>query len=420
MKSANSKKMKFDWKKVLDFCKKNVRYISAGVIAVLLVVVLAVTMVNKDGAEGNVGTEQSMEAFKEDKIPEINTLIESYYAAYSAGDIAGIDTCATPVSELEKSYITVMSQYVAGYENVHCYTKPGLEKGEYAVSVVMDMRFEGVETAAPGLDFFYVRTNEAGAYYIDNLYSQFNMQNQEQPLDPVVETFIGDYETQEDFISLCEEIQEKYDTALAADVNLQNMVGTVITQAIQSWASGIAGTIGTTPEGTTPPEETTTPEGTTPPEETTTPDEGTTPEDTPATPATETVYVTQNVNIRKEPSETAQKVGSATMGQSFVRTGVTENGWSEIEYQGSKAYIRNDFISTEPVATEGNTLAEGDIITMHVAANVRKSMSESAEILGTTDYGDTVEVIQVYEQGWTKVKWKGKTGYIKSELLLNN
>ena len=44
-------------------------------------------------------------------------------------------------------------------------------------------------------------------------------------------------------------------------------------------------------------------------------------------------------------------------------------------------------------------------------------MSETAEKVGLAYRGDTVEVIQSYQEGWTKVKWNGEVGYIKTDLI---
>ena len=47
-------------------------------------------------------------------------------------------------------------------------------------------------------------------------------------------------------------------------------------------------------------------------------------------------------------------------------------------------------------------------------------MNESAELVGTTAEGDSIKVILSYAEGWTKVEWNGQTGYIRTDLLLNN
>ena len=65
-------------------------------------------------------------------------------------------------------------------------------------------------------------------------------------------------------------------------------------------------------------------------------------------------------------------------------------------------------------------MQEGKVLTANSSYNVRKSMSETAELVGTTAEGDSITVILSYAEGWTKVEWNGLTGYIRTDLLLNN
>lgn len=403
---------------------------------VILIIVLAVTTVNNgrknDGSkEGNEVSQEQNENFAVDAVPEINTLIENYYAAYAAGDFEALAACATPVSDIEKSYIAVVNEYIAGYNNIQCNTKSGLAEDEYVVSVVVDIQFAGIEQTAPGVDFFYVRKNEEGSYYIDNLYSsRFNLAFRELELDSKIEAFIAEYEAQDDVVKLLAEVQAKCDEALNANEDL-NTANNNLVQSVQTWVAGLTGDgeDTQTPEGEQDTEETQTPEEQNEPEEAVTPEEqggAEEPEQTTAT--TETVYVVENVNVRKEPNESAEKAGSAVAGQSFIRTGTTEDGWSEIEYDGGKAYIKSEYLSTdasqvvsqEETSSSPGYLPEGTTITANQAYNVRESMGEDAERIGTVDPGDKLEVVMSYEEGWTKVKWNDKTGYIKTDLLLNN
>lgn len=447
----------FDREKIVDFCRKNIRYISAGVILVILIIVLAVTVANsnkdKAGQEENSNTEEQIPqgegeeqgseeqnqsgAFQEDAIPEINTLMQNYYAAYASGDTAALEQYVSPLTDLEKSYIGVMSQYVTGYENIHCYTKNGLAEGEYAVSVASDMRFEGTENMAPGLGFFYVRTNESGAYYIDNLYSPFNLERRELALDSQVEAFIAEFETQEDVKKLIQDTQEKYEEILGSDEALNTIVNETVPQALKQWnEEQTSGGEDKKDEegGAEEPQEEPKEEEAPKPEEEEQPEEPQQAEEPQAT--SETVYAIENVNIRKEAREDAEKVGSAVIGQSFTRTGTTEDGWSAIEFDGGSAYIKSEFLSTdkpevppeEPQQDEGsednngglNYVPEGTTLTLNSSMNVRKSMDENADKVGTAAPGDTVKVVLSYQEGWTKVEWNGTTGYIRTDLLLNN
>lgn len=450
----------FDWKKIVDFCGKNIRYIAAGVILIILVIVLAVTVAgtNKDkkGQEEGSGTEEQIpqddgndqeaekenktEEFAVDAVPEINTLMQGYYTAYASGDTAALEAYVTPLTDLEKNYIGIMSQYATGYENIHCYTKKGLAEGEYAVSVTSDMRFEGIENTAPGLSFFYIRTNESGAYYIDNVYSPFNLEKREVTLDSQMESFIADYEAQADVAKLASDTQVKYEAALTADESLNTMITQTIPQALRDGSSSQPEEPQNPEEGSQEPKDGQAEE---PKEPEKSQDDGSQePEDGQQEPeagqnTSETVYAVDNINIRKEAREDSDKVGSALIGQSFTRTGTTEDGWSAIEFDGGKAYIKSEYLSTEkpevpeseePQQSEGsnendggvNYVPEGKTLTLNSAMNIRKSMNEDAEKVGTAAPGDTVTVVLSYKEGWTKVEWNGTTGYIRTDLLLNN
>lgn len=359
-------KDKLDFEKIMGFCKKNIRYISAGAVAVALVAVIAVTA-GKAGSQGEAGDgkqEQQEnqpegageEAFAVDAIPEVNALIQNYYTAYAAGDTAALEACATPISELEKNYIALMSQYVTSYENVKCNTVAGLNEGDYAVSVEMDMRFEGVEAVAPGLDFFYVRKNAEGAFYIDNLYSQFNWTNKEQEMDSQITAFIQEFESRKNCIDLTNAVQARFDAAIAADESLRNMVEATLPQAMQEWINGLAAAAGSgeAPQPEAPAEN---------------------PAPQPETPAE---------NPAPQP-ETPQPEAPA------------DNQGGGLDY-----------------------VPDGTDLTASDSYNVREAMREDADKLGVTSAGDRIHVIMSYAEGWTKVEWNGKTGYIRTDLLLGN
>lgn len=414
-------------KRVLAFVKEHIRYFVAGVLFLVLVIVL-VTCVNpkKNGSGEEVNsteaTEAGVEAYQVDAYENVNNLIAQYYTAYAAGDMTTLTALATPVSENEQSYITLFSQYVEEYRNIKCYTKSGLDANSYMVSVAMEIKFTGVETTAPGLDFFYVRTNEDGSLYIDNLYSQYNLANQENALDTSIQNLIYKFENEEDVIALQQEVQRLYDAAVAADANLSTMISTTIPSAITNWVTELAAQSTETP--TEAPAEEAVPE--TPAEETPaeTPAEET-PAETPeeATPVTETLTATDRVNVRAAADTNAEKLGAVEMGEKVIRTG-TEGDWSIIDYNGQKGYVKSEYLTSGTVTSEepeesnsGAALSEGTVVRLENTVNIRSSMSETADKVGTAYAGESVTVVMSYAEGWTKVKWNSKTGYIKTSLL---
>lgn len=437
--------------KAIKFVKEHMRYFVAGTLFVVLVLVLVKCAEPKmrtggGGPEGTEAVSVVEEPYQVDAFAEVNALISQYYTAYAAGDVATLNTLATPISANEQSYISLFSQYVDEYRDIKCYTKSGLDANSYMVSVSIQIKFAGVETTAPGLDFFYVRTNDAGALYIDNLYSQYNLTNQENALDTSVQSLIYEFENAADVIALQDEVEDQYKTALEADAGLTEMLQTTIPNAITEWVTLITAQNAQAQGTETLEEPTETPEET--PEQTT----ETLPESTETPAATEQLATTDKVNVREAADTSSQRIATLEKGVVVTRTGV-EGDWSAITYNGITGYIKNEYLSydtTAPAADEiiesGNTntadsestgnesvenestdnstadepvvsIAEGTKVTLQESVNVRSGMSETSDKIGTAYAGETVTVVMSYAEGWTKVTWNSKTGYIKSSLL---
>ncbi len=406
----------FSIDKILEFVKKNIRYIAGGALLLALILVLANFTGSNSGGSGE-GTEAVGEAglaaekYQVDAIPELNELIQNYYSAYAAGKTKKIRNYASPVTKNERSFIKMFSENVDGYENIKCYTKEGLEKGSYLVSVYLEIKFKDVDTLAPGLDFFYVSTDEDGGLYINNLYSQFNLQNKEKELDNEIKTRIDRFEQEEDVVKLREDVQKKYEDALASDEKLRTMIDITIADAYAAWAKEIAEAgNGEEPETETQQQEE-------PETETQTNTEQPLDE-------SEIVYALDTLNIRASASADGQLVDTVPAGTALTRTGTTSDGWSRLEYNGQEVYVKSEFVSTEAPAKqepqENNDapgVAEGTKITLSNTVNVRASMGEDAQKIGTAFTGETVTVIMSYAEGWTKVEWNGQTGFVKTEFL---
>ena len=210
IKKENSpkKSQKNSTEAVLNFVQRNLKYIAGAAILVILIVVLLVYTGKQSGNSNKNGKVESTEisgadgTYEVDSNEEINTLITNYFNAYANGDVDTIATLATPLSDIEKSYISMYSQYVDAYQSIRCYTKQGLDSQSYLVSVYLEMKFTGVDTVAPGLSFFYVQTNDDGSLYINNAYSYFNLNMLETspdtayPLDDNIKKLIDKFEKQ--------------------------------------------------------------------------------------------------------------------------------------------------------------------------------------------------------------------------------
>ncbi len=384
--------------KITEFLKKNVKYVSKSAMIVALASVLMLAGCNEPGGNGGQGKDPAQQEqgqtpapteeagqpevkkdeYEVDAHPEVKELVSTYYNSYAAGDIDKLLSITQYLSDMEKSYVKMMDEHVESYSNVTCYTKEGLEEGSYMVSATFDMKFSGVEGGLPGMDFFYLRTDKDGKVYIDNRYSSFNRLLKEQETEAEVDALIEEFEGGEDVQKLRAEVQEKYEAAVAGDENLKKMDGTV-SEAIKQWK-----------ESYKPEEEQ---------------KEDTEKEDTEKK-ETKKKKKSKKKKEEEKPAEDAEANAEEP---------------AENQEQAPAEEPKADETPQEDTTTpEINYVPEGKVLTATNRYNVRKSMDESADLVGTTEEGDSITVILSYAEGWTKVEWNGLTGYIRTDLLLNN
>lgn len=378
---------KFDFSKInidtiVTFCRNNTRYVSAGVLTVILIVVLAVTAANNGKSEGKEEVKQeqvadAQDAYEVNENKELNSLISKYYELYAAGNVDELAKVATPFSDMEKSYVQMMSGYVEGYNNIDCYTKKGLEENSYMVSATYEMKLSGAEGTVPGMEFFYVRTKEDGSLYIDNVYGTFNSEMKELETDPEVMALIEKFNDASDVKELVADFQSRYTKAIEQDENLRNMVNTV-TAGIVSWKDSYLAQQQAAEQA-----------------------------------AAEQAAAEQAAAEQAAAEQAAAEQAAAEQAaaeQAAAEQAAAEQAAAEQAAQQQQQETNNGL----------NYLPEGTTLTATDAYNIRVSMSETSDKVGTTAIGDTIKVVLSYEEGWTKVEWNGKTGYIKTELLLNN
>lgn len=238
---------------IKQFCTENKKYVGvAGVLVGLILILIVVVAGDNNGRQSNTEagsqTEISVKDFEfekdytNDAKDDISTLLADYYKAYVGDDLDTLGKLATPMSDNEKSYIGVVSQYYESVNDITPYTKNGLKKGSYFVSVKNSIKFTGVDTQAPTLDFFYIETGKDGKLFINNVYSNFNRTYCENELDDDIMELISKYTASSEFADLHEEVQKEYEQALSTDANLKTMLETTLTGAIKQWytSSGIA------------------------------------------------------------------------------------------------------------------------------------------------------------------------------------
>lgn len=362
---------------------------------------------------------------QQDAVPEINELFNTYYTAMVEGDT---DTMGRLVDRLDDTEILKAqetSKYIESYPMLEVYTKVGPKEGTFVAYVYAEVKFKDYEKPVPGLRVYYVCTNENGEYYI----------NEDGEENEAELNYIRELNLQDDVVDLNNRAAVAYNDMVAEDEVLREFlvdltaeidknVGEALARAEGSEASGENGDAA----GQEPVDELVGAAQLSEPEE-------------PAVVVTK-VKAIDVVNIRTSDSETADKLGKAAVGDEFTLLEEKGNGWSKISYEGGEAYIKSEYLEpsetmqadagdgqeteaqeepeeTEPQQASDNGGSDQTTGTVTVKENVRvrASASESGEKLGTAYIGEKLDVIMKQADGWTKIKYNGRTAYVKSDYV---
>ena len=412
----------------LEWCKdiggliKENRMIAIAVVVFVAIVIIAVavsTAIGKNSQSSEVAaaiveTESSTEEetlvvpddpLETDAYPEVNALVKKYYQAMADGDLETLSGIMTGLDEKEQIKIAKKSEYVENYPTVICYTKKGPLEDSYIVYAYYEVKLVDFENLTPGMNALYVCKNDAGAYYI----------NGETQDDKTID-YCEMISAQDDVVDLVNTVQVKYNELKSVDTELCEFLAQlpdILTAAVGEELAKLEAEENASVEE--------------PAEETQEPEETEEPVEEVAETVVKTVRTTDVVNVRSSDSATADKIGKAQKGEEYTLLEEKGNGWSKIMYDGKEAYIKTEFLqvvseetaeasnSENSEATDNSPVSGTATVTDTV--NIRTSASTSAEKLGVCYPGDKLEIIMKQADGWTKVKFKNKTGYVKSEFL---
>lgn len=364
---------------------------------------------------------------EQDAVPGINELFSEYYNAMVEGDT---DTMSRLVDRLDATEILKAqetSKYIESYPTLTVYTKKGPKEGTYVAYVYTEVKFHDYEKPIPGMRTYYVCTDENGEFYL----------NEDGEEDESVLSYIRELNLQDDVIDLNNKAAVAYNDMLAADDEMADFILDLNSEIEKNVGEALAreSGSGTSEQGEVAEGGEATEDGN---------EEG-------AAEGGSSLVVTKVkakdvVNIRTSDSETADKLGKAAVGDEFTLLEEKGNGWSKISYEGKDAYIKSEFLEPsetkqadagggdeeqdatetepEPETTQADnssnsnsSSASSGTVTVKESVCVRASASESGEKLGTAYMGEKLELLMKQADGWTKVKYNGKTAYVKSDYV---
>ena len=339
------------------------------------------------------------EALEKDAYPEVNNLIKQYYQALVTGDMETIKTIKSHVDEEEELKIVKKSEFIEGYPTITVYTKKGPAEGSFVAYVQYEVKFINIENTAPGLNTLYICADEEGKYYINA-----------NELDEGVVEYLKSISVQNDVVDLFNTVQVAYndvktqDEALSTFLDeLPSLLAEAVSEAIIEQEAAEA--------ALNPTEEEEEPE---------------------VVVVVTKVKTTDVVNVRSSDSMEADKLGKTSKGQILELVEERLNGWSKVIFEGKEGFIKTEFLQAEETEMQVNTeesyiAGAEDVIVENEGfprkgkltdtVNVRKTASTEADIIALLTKGSEIEVLEQYNNGWSKINHTKGEAYIKSEFI---
>lgn len=325
----------------------------------------------------------------------IYTLIATYYNAMATGDEETLRSVCDEISDKDMYRYVELSQYIDYYPTLEIYTKTGPEEGSVIAYVYYKISFVGHEEEVPGYQALYICTNEQGGLYIKR------GENSEE-----VNEYIKTVSTQDDVVEFNNKITVEYNELMVDHPEVLQYISELDSQVSiavgEKLANQVAGETQVaeagTEEGSTDGQDTQTENG----EQQEAEDQG-----------PQYVTTTTTVNVRSSDSEQADKLGKVSGGTKLQVLEQRPNGWTKVDYEGKEGYIKTEFLQLAESAAGTETIGT---VTATTNINVRASASETADRLGVLSGGDSAELVGT-EGDWSKIKYNGQIGYVKSEYV---
>ena len=132
------------------------------------------------------------------------------------------------------------------------------------------------------------------------------------------------------------------------------------------------------------------------------------------------VVTANSVNFRTGPSTSYSSMGKLNKGTEvgFISE---SNGWSKISYNGKVGYMSSQYLSNKtntPSTDNSDTVVKSTKVVSASAVNFRTGPSTSYSKIATLSKGTEVGFISE-SNGWSKISYNGKVGYMASEYLAN-
>ncbi|WP_297521642.1 SH3 domain-containing protein [uncultured Clostridium sp.] len=130
------------------------------------------------------------------------------------------------------------------------------------------------------------------------------------------------------------------------------------------------------------------------------------------------INVSNTLNVRSGAGTNHSKVGTLNK-DAKVTINYEKNGWYNINFNGSTAFVSKDYIKVDDTTVE-STSQKGKIINVSTNLNVRAGRGTSYSIVGYV-LGNEIITVLDHKEGWHKIEYTTssgkKTGYVKDDFV---
>lgn len=301
---------------IREWISDNLRYILLGV-ALIVVIILAVTGIRaishlgKGGSsspktETETETSASTDTIVDGDAASTSTLVQndadvltvmtSYYAAKTNKDLETLKKLDPSIDDTEEK-ANLDSSYVESYSNIKTYSKQGPTEDSCVVYVCYDGKVQNIDTLVPSLTQFYLKKDAEGSYVITDPTG-----------DQAAESFIEETRKSTEVQNLIDTVNKQCEDAKNSDP--------VLKEFMSKYGNSQDGEAETETEAQS--------------EEPT------------------EMIANDSCNVRSEPSTESDDnvIGGLYEGYTVTKIGETDDGWTEIDYNGQNAYVKSEFLSS--------------------------------------------------------------------------
>ncbi|WP_257477017.1 SH3 domain-containing protein [Acidipropionibacterium jensenii] len=135
------------------------------------------------------------------------------------------------------------------------------------------------------------------------------------------------------------------------------------------------------------------------------------------------VYATTAVRVRSAASTSSAILGVLPKGGHVGSRGASVNGWTPVNYQGTKAWISTAYLTTSAPSqgssgsSSSSSASKGQSLYATTAVRVRSAASTSSTIRGVLAKGQSVVSRGASVNGWTPVTYQGTNAWISTAYL---